>query len=254
MKAIILGLAAERLSAAERRFFQAIAPAGFILFKRNCQSPEQVRALTGELRDCLGWAAPILIDQEGGRVQRLAPPVWAARPAPGTFRAMAEVDVGAAARAAYLNAAVMAAELSALGIDVNCVPDLDLAFPEAASAVVGDRSYGDDPVQVVALGRAVADGTLAGGALPVIKHLPGHGRGVVDSHFDLPRIDAAPADLEVSDFLPFRALADLPLAMTGHLLMSAYDTARPATTSPTVIERVIRGWMGFDGLLMSDDL
>ena len=177
MRAIIFGLAAERLSVAERRFFQAVAPAGFILFKRNCQAPAQLRALTDALRDCLGWAAPILIDQEGGRVQRLAPPVWAARPAPGTFRAMADVDPAAAARAAYLNAVVMAAELAALGVDVNCVPDLDLAFPQAAPAVVGDRSYGDDPARVSALGRAVAEGTLAGGALPVIKHLPGHGRG-----------------------------------------------------------------------------
>ena len=254
MRAIVLGLAAERLSAAERRFFQAVAPAGFILFKRNCQAPEQLRALTGELRDCLGWAAPILIDQEGGRVQRLAPPVWTARPAPGVFRAMAEEDLATATRAAFLNAALMAAELSSLGIDVNCVPNLDLAHPEAAPAVVGDRSYGDDPARVAALGRAVAEGTMAGGALPVIKHLPGHGRGAVDSHFALPQVDAAPAVLEASDFLPFQTLADLPLAMTGHLLMSAYDTARPATTSPTVIERVIRGWMGFDGLLMSDDL
>lgn len=254
MRAIIFGLAAERLSVAERRFFQAVAPAGFILFKRNCQAPAQLRALTDALRDCLGWSAPILIDQEGGRVQRLAPPVWAARPAPGTFRAMADVDPAAAARAAYLNAAVIAAELAALGVDVNCVPDLDLAFPQAAPAVVGDRSYGDDPARVSALGRAVAEGTLAGGALPVIKHLPGHGRGAVDSHFELPLINATAADLQASDFLPFQALADLPLAMTGHLLIPAYDEARPVTTSLAVIDQVIRGEIGFDGLLMSDDL
>ena len=148
----------------------------------------------------------------------------------------------------------MAAELAALGVDVNCVPDLDLAFPQAAPAVVGDRSYGDDPARVSALGRAVAEGTLAGGALPVIKHLPGHGRGAVDSHFELPRIDAAAADLQANDFLPFQALADLPLAMTGHLLIPAYDAARPVTTSPAVIDQVIRGEIGFDGLLMSDDL
>ena len=187
-------------------------------------------------------------------MQRLAPPVWAARPAPGSSAPWLTSILATAARAAFLNAAVMAAELAALGVRRQLRARSRPGHPEAAPAVVGDRSYGDDPARVSALGRAVAEGTLAGGALPVIKHLPGHGRGAVDSHFELPRIDAAAADLQANDFLPFQALADLPLAMTGHLLIPAYDAARPVTTSPAVIDQVIRGEIGFDGLLMSDDL
>jgi beta-N-acetylhexosaminidase len=254
VQATIFGIEGTVLSANERDFFKDSVPFGFILFKRNCVSPEQVRALTDQLRDCLGRPLPVLIDQEGGRVQRLAPPIWPARPAPRQFGELYAQNPAAGCRAAHLNALLMAAELADLGINVNCVPDLDLGHADGHPAVIGDRVYGDDPALVTALGRAVADGMMAGGVLPVIKHLPGHGRAHLDTHFDLPRIEASLADLEKTDFLPFRALADLPMAMTGHLVMAAIDDRQPATTSAKLIAETIRAWMGFNGLLMSDDL
>lgn len=254
MQATIFGVEGTTLSRAERDFFRDCEPFGFILFKRNCVSADQLRALTGQLQDCLGRKVPILIDQEGGRVQRLAPPVWLARPAPAQFGHVYHRDPEAGCRAAFLNAMIMAQELTGLGIHVNCVPDLDLGHADGHPAVIGDRVYGDTPTTVTALGRAVSDGMMAGGVLPVIKHIPGHGRATLDTHFDLPRIDASLAVLQATDFLPFRALADLPMAMTGHLVMTAIDGENPATTSAKLIAEIIRGWMGFDGLLMSDDL
>ena len=242
------------LSEPEADFFAASDPLGFILFARNCESPDQLRALTKDLRAAVERPdAPILIDQEGGRVQRLRPPHWRDAPAPRRFGEVAEQDPERARAAVRLNARLLAAELLALGVTVDCLPLLDLRFAEAHE-VIGDRAYGADPGLVAALGRACCEGLLAGGVLPVIKHIPGHGRAAVDSHHALPRVDTPLAELELSDFASFRALADMPLAMTGHVVYQAIDPDQPATTSAAVIERVIRDWMGFDGLLMSDDL
>jgi beta-N-acetylhexosaminidase len=242
------------LSPAERDFFAATRPWGFILFKRNCDAPDQVRALTAALRQAVGRSeAPVLIDQEGGRVQRLVPPQWRKRPAAAVFGRLAEIDATAAREACRLNARLIAAELRDLSIDVDCLPCLDLRTPESHDAI-GDRSFGYDADVVAELGRAAAEGLLAGGVLPVIKHLPGHGRARVDSHETLPAIESDMATLAETDFAPFRSLADLPLAMTGHLLLTAVDAEAPATTSAAVIDEVIRGRIGFDGLLLTDDI
>lgn len=238
----------------ERRHFAATQPFGFILFARNCETPDQVRRLVADLRDAVGRAdAPILIDQEGGRVARLKPPHWRANPPAATFGACYAADRDAACEAAQLNGLLIACELVALGIDVNCLPVLDI--PAAgASRAIGDRAFAGEPKAVAALGRAAADGLLAGGVLPVIKHLPGQGRARTDSHLGLPVVDASMAELDGHDFAPFRALADLPWGMTGHVLYSAIDPGRAATVSPVTIDRAIRGAIGFDGLLLSDDL
>jgi len=249
---MILGCAGPVLEEEERAFFRAVDPVGFCLFRRNCVDPDQLRRLVGALREALGRAAPVLVDQEGGRVQRLKPPAWAKDPAPGRIAALAAADIDAAERAARDLARAMAADLFAVGIDVDATPVLDLGIP-GTSDVIGDRSLGADPAQVARLGRAVCEGLMAGGVLPVVKHLPGHGRSLVDSHKDLPVIDADPATLE-ADFAPFRALVDMPWGMTGHVVYRAIDPDRPATLSPTVIESVIRGSIGFDGVLVSDDL
>ena len=229
-------------------------PAGFILFKRNCESPEQVRALVALLRDAVGRPdAPVLIDQEGGRVARLGPPHWRVPPAPALLGALAKIDSSAGERAAWLSARLVAADLYPLGITVNCVPMLDLRFVEA-SAVIGDRSFGADPHAVIRLGRAVADGLRAGGIVPAIKHMPGHGRATADSHAVLPRVDVSLEALRASDFAPFRALRDTPAGLTAHVCYEALDPERPGTLSRTVIEEAVRGAIGFDGLLVSDDL
>ncbi len=253
-KAVIFGCEGLSPTAWERDFFARQDPFGFILFARNCESPAQVRALVSDLRACVGRDdAPVLIDQEGGRVARLKPPHWRAAPPPARFGVLAARDQEAAIEAARLNARMIAAELSALDITVDCVPALDIAVP-GAHDVIGDRAFARDPKVIAMLGRAVCEGMLAGGVMPVIKHIPGHGRASVDSHHDLPMVETGRAELEASDFLPFKALADMPWAMTAHVVYRAVDPAHPATTSASVIADVIRGDMGFEGVLVSDDL
>ncbi|MFZ5791824.1 MAG: beta-N-acetylhexosaminidase [Pseudomonadota bacterium] len=250
----ILGCAGTRLSAEERAFFTRANPLGFILFARNCETPGQIRALVAELRSAVGRAdAPVLIDQEGGRVARLKPPQWRAAAPAGRFGELAARNPHAAIEAVRLNSYLIARELAALGIDVDCAPVLDLRFP-GAHEVIGDRAFGAAPQGVAELGRAACEGFLAGGVLPVIKHVPGHGRAMVDSHHELPIVTAARAELEATDFEPFRLLADMPWAMTAHVRYTAIDPSLPATLSPVVIREVIRGHIGFDGLLLCDDL
>ena len=224
---------------------------GFILFKRNCESPDQVRALVHELRATIGRAdAPVLIDQEGGRVARLQPPHWRKYPAAATLGALGGER---AQKAARLAARLIADDLTALGITVDCLPVLDVSQP-GASPVIGDRAYSSDPAEVARLGKTSCEGLLEGGVLPVIKHVPGHGRATVDSHDALPRVSASRAVLDATDFAPFRALSDMPWAMTAHIVYGAIDAEAPATLSPLVIREVIRANMGFDGVLVSDDL
>lgn len=252
--AAIFGLSGPRLEERERAFFRAANPLGFILFARNCIDEAQVRALEQELKDCLGRDdVPILIDQEGGRVQRLKPPHWRAAPPGARFAALAVQSEDDAVEAVWLNARLMADDLAALGITVDCAPVLDVPVP-GAHDIIGDRAYGTTPEQVALLGRAVCAGLLAGGVLPVVKHVPGHGRAGADSHTSLPVVDAPRELLERTDFAPFRALNDMPWAMTAHVVYSAIDAGAPATTSPLVLGEVVRGWIGFDGLLVSDDL
>jgi beta-N-acetylhexosaminidase len=249
--AVVFGCAGPRLSAEERRFFRDADPLGFILFQRNCEAPDQLRALVAELRASIGRAdAPVLIDQEGGRVARLKPPHWRAYPAAA---ALAALGGERAREAVRLGARLIADDLAAIGITLDCLPVLDIPV-DGADPVIGDRAYGDTPEVVSALGRAAAEGLLAGGVLPVIKHIPGHGRALVDSHDALPRVEAPRAVLDSADFAPFRALADMPLAMTAHIVYTAIDPQHPATLSRRVIEDVIRVSIGFDGLLFTDDL
>ncbi len=248
--AVIFGLTGPRLSAEEAAFFARVQPWGFILFRRNIETPDQVRSLCEALRGCIDRAdAPILIDQEGGRVQRMGPPHWRRFP---PARAYGRLESEAGCELARLGARLIADDLAAAGITVDCMPVLDVPAAVAHDAI-GDRAYGDDPERVTTLGRAVCEGLLTGSVLPVIKHMPGHGRAIADSHHKLPVIGASHAELE-RDFLPFKALADMPMAMTAHVVFSAIDPDHPATLSPRLIERVIRGSIGFDGLLMSDDL
>lgn len=242
------------LGTEERDFFRATDPAGFILFRRNCADPEQVRTLVTDLRAAVDRpTAPVLIDQEGGRVQRLRPPHWRAAPPARRFADLYQTDPAAGRRAAWLNARLIADELTQLGIDVDCAPVLDNPVP-GAHDVIGDRALGHDVATIAALGRAVMDGLLAGGVLPVIKHLPGHGRAGVDSHQHCPIVDASDAELRAHDLPPFRDLADAPFAMTAHVVYTAWDADRVATWSPGIIARVIRGEIGFQGCLLSDDL
>jgi beta-N-acetylhexosaminidase len=250
-RAVVLGCAGERLTADERRFFAEADPIGFVLFRRNCKDPDQVRALVVEMRDAVGRAdAPVLIDQEGGRVQRLQPPHWRRYPAPARIGALADAEAEEAAR---LAARLIADDLAALGVDVDALPVLDLPVA-GADPVIGDRAYGGGPERVARLGRAACGGLLQGGVLPIVKHIPGHGRAQVDSHRDLPRVDASRETLGASDFTPFRALADMPWAMTAHIVYTAIDPDAPATFSHAVIEEIIRQHIGFDGVLISDDL
>jgi beta-N-acetylhexosaminidase len=249
--AAIFGCAGTRLSPSEQAFFRDCNPAGFILFARNIDSPGQVRELVSGLRDSVGREdAPVLIDQEGGRVARLKPPHWLAAPPQGIF---ADLDPVTARHAAKLNARLLADELQALGINVDCLPLLDLRFP-GAHDIIGDRAFGETVEIVSLLGRAVCEGLLEGGVLPVIKHIPGHGRARADSHLELPRVDAGRGDLEETDFAPFRDFADMPMAMTAHIVYGAIDPERPATTSPIVMGEIVRGYIGYDGLVMTDDL
>ena len=238
----------------ERRFFADAQPWGFILFARNVSDHQQVRRLVANLRESLGDAhAPVLIDQEGGRVMRLRPPEWKSRPAAARFGELKERSLETAREAAYLNARLMACDLADLGITVNCTPVLDVPVA-GAHDVIGDRAFGRDPLTVIELGRAVIEGMLDGGVLPVMKHAPGHGRALADSHKALPRVSASVEELSATDFVTFRSLNHCPMAMTAHVVYEAIDAQRPATTSPKVVRDVIRGEIGFDGVLLSDDL
>ena len=253
MRAFICGVAGLVLTEEERHFLAATSPWGLIIFKRNVRDQAQVSALTSEFRALVGRAdAPVLVDQEGGRVQRLGPPVWPAAPAAARFHALDCPDADKA-DLVHLSARLMGHDLRACGIDVDCLPVLDVPAPGGHN-VIGDRAYAADPAQVARLGGAAAAGLLQAGVLPVMKHVPGHGRAGVDSHLDLPRVDASLADLERTDFAPFRALAHLPMAMTAHVVYTALDPTGPATTSRKVVQEIIRQAIGFDGLLMSDDL
>ena len=249
-RAAIFAPAGPELTPAERAFFGESDPWGFILFGRNVHAPGQLRRLVGELRAAVGRRAPVLIDQEGGRVARLGPPHW--RRWQPVMRLFDGADEAAALEAVRLRYRIIAAELAALGIDVDCAPLLDLALP-GGHAIIGDRALGVQPEAVARRGRAVCDGLRAGGVLPVIKHLPGHGRAPVDSHEALPRVAAPRAELEAADFAAFRPLADEALGMTAHVVYEALDPERCATLSPAVIG-LIRREIGFDGLLMTDDL
>lgn len=252
--AFITGLAGASLSASERGFLGDTRPAGLILFARNIESHEQLRRLVAEARSAIGSEdALVLIDQEGGRVQRLRPPLGRALPPAAAYAARYLEDAEKACRDAGLAARLLADDLKALGIDTDCAPVLDLPVA-GAHEIIGDRAYGDTVAQVVALGRAVGEGFMAGGVLPVIKHIPGHGRATADSHLALPVVTAGCSQLEETDFATFRALADMPAAMTAHVVFSAIDAANPASTSARVTADIIRGHIGYDGLLMSDDL
>jgi beta-N-acetylhexosaminidase len=253
--ATIFGCQGPVLTREERELFRAASPLGFILFGRNIVDPAQVKALVTELRASVDRPdAPVLIDQEGGRVARLKPPHWRAAPPAGKIGALVSTGgVDAACEAIRLNSRLIADELAALGIDVDCAPVADVPIA-GAHDIIGDRAYSRDPALVGTLARAAAQGLLDGGVLPVMKHIPGHGRALADSHAELPVVKESRAMLESSDFMPFRALADLPWAMTAHVLYTAIDAERPATTSPRIIAEVIRGHIGFQGVLVSDDL
>jgi beta-N-acetylhexosaminidase len=252
-RAFITGLSGLNVSANERAFLREAQPWGLIIFKQNVNTPQQVTELTKSFRDAVGWAAPVLVDQEGGRVQRLGPPHWPIFPPGARYGAIYDRDVASGLAAARLGGHLIAAELSVLGIDVDCLPLADVLVP-GADPVIGDRAYGTEPGKVAAIAGAIAQGLLAGGVLPVLKHLPGHGRASVDSHAKLPVVDTDRATLESTDFAAFRPLASLPLGMTAHVVFSAIDPVAPATTSVTMVREVIRGFIGFRGLLMSDDV
>lgn len=253
-KAAIFGCAGLDLTADERAFFRDADPLGFILFARNVDTPERTHRLVDELRSCVARAdAPVLVDQEGGRVARLRPPHWRKAPPARLLGELYDRDPERGLEATRLNSRLLAADLVSIGADVDCLPVLDIAFPET-HAVIGDRAYASRPEPVAALGRAAAEGLLAEGVMPVIKHIPGHGRATVDSHDRLPTVSAPRDLLERTDFLPFKLLADLPWAMTGHLLFEAVDPTAAITVSPAGVADVIRGHIGFDGLLLSDDL
>ncbi len=253
-QAVIFGCSSQTLSAEERAFFREADPLGFILFTRNCANPEQAGRLSAELRDSVGRSdAPVLIDQEGGRVARLRPPNWRPRPPARAFGALYGRDRAAGLEACRLNGRLLAADCAAIGVDVDCAPVLDVPVP-GAHDIIGDRAFSTDTDAVIALGRAQSDGLLAGGVLPVAKHIPGHGRALADSHMALPIVEAELAQLEQADFSTFKALADLPWGMTAHVLYTALEVGQPATLSAKVIREVIRGAIGFDGLLLSDDL
>jgi beta-N-acetylhexosaminidase len=253
-RAFITGISGTELDAAEREFIHDARPWGFILFRRNVETPEQVVSLVRELRDTVGEPnAPVLIDQEGGRVQRLRPPHWALYPSGASFGRLYDIDPALGLKAARLSARLIADDLQQLGVSVDCLPLADVPVA-GADDVIGDRAYGEEPGKVTAIARAVADGLAEGGILPVLKHIPGHGRATADSHLSLPTVDTPRNELEKIDFAAFRPLADLPMAMTAHVVFSALDPAQPATTSATIVDQVIRGVIGFQGLLMSDDV
>ena len=252
-KAMILGCAGKSLTREEVRFYRGECPWGFILFARNVGETEQIRDLVAEMRDCVGRPdALVFIDQEGGRVQRLRPPLAPNYPAGAALGALWRDDHEAGVRAAWLLARLHAFDLMRLGITADCLPVLDVPV-EGANDVIGQRAYGKEPHVVTELGRAAAEGLMAGGVLPVMKHIPGHGRAFADTHLELPTVDASLDELRRHDFAPFQALNHLPMAMTAHVVYSAVDPENPATTSGKVVEEIIRREIGFEGLLMSDD-
>ncbi|MGH9693992.1 MAG: glycoside hydrolase family 3 N-terminal domain-containing protein, partial [Bryobacteraceae bacterium] len=252
-RAFITGLAGLTISADERAFLREAQPWGLIIFKRNVSTIVQLIDLTRSFRDILGWETPVLVDQEGGRVQRLGPPHWPVYPPGARYGALYDREPAAGLGAARLAGHLIAADLIATGIDVDCLPLADI--PAAGGdPVIGDRAYGTEPAKVAALADAMAQGLLAGGVLPVVKHLPGHGRAKSDSHHHLPVVETDRATLEATDFAAFRPLAHLPLGMTAHVVFSGIDSSAPATTSVTMVRDVIRGFIGLQGLLMSDDV
>lgn len=253
MRAFITGVSGPALTDAEREFLRDAQPWGVIVFKRNVAEPVALRALTDDIRSVLGRQAPVLVDQEGGRVQRLGPPHWPKYPPAAAYGRLYDNSRDEGLAAARLGARLIVADLSAAGIDVDCMPLADVPVAEA-DAVIGDRAFGERPDKVSALAAAFAEGLGEGGVLPVLKHLPGHGRATADSHERLPVVTAERATLETTDFAAFRPLAGLPLAMTAHVVFTALDGSAPATTSAVIVREVIRGSIGFQGLLMSDDL
>ena len=251
---IIFGCKGTRLTDEEKAFYRAVQPWGFILFSRNVETPEQVTALIAEMRSCVEHEdVGILVDQEGGRVRRLRPPHWAEYHSARVIGLHYQQSKARGKRIAWLQSRLMAFDMVKLGINVDCLPVLDVPVP-GAHDVIGDRAYGSDVSSISEMGRDAAQGMLDGGVLPVIKHIPGHGRSMVDSHLDLPRVDTDLQTLKKTDFEPFRRLADMPVAMTAHVIYDAIDKQAPATTSKTVINAIIRDYIGFDGLLMCDDL
>jgi beta-N-acetylhexosaminidase len=252
--AVIFGCQGTLLNAEERAFFRDVRPFGFILFARNCESPAQVWTLCEQLRATVpNSRAPVFIDQEGGRVQRLGPPHWRKRPAARRFGELFERNPEEGREAAYLCARLIARELQEAGITANCTPVLDVPVA-GAHDIIGERAYSTDPATVIELGRIVVAGHLDSGVLPVVKHIPGHGRALADSHLALPRVSTPYPELSTHDFVTFRALNNAPVAMTAHIVYEAIDPKRPATTSSRVVQTVIRREIGFDGLLLSDDL
>ncbi|HEY7231541.1 MAG TPA: beta-N-acetylhexosaminidase [Pseudolabrys sp.] len=252
-RAFITGLEGLTVSPNERSFLRDAQPWGLIIFKRNVSTPTQVSELVRSFRDIVGNAAPVLVDQEGGRVQRLGPPHWPAYPAGARYGELYDREHAAGLAAARLAGHLIAADLKPLGIDVDCIPIADVPV-DGADTVIGDRAYGHEPGKVARIAKAIAEGLEAGGVLPVLKHLPGHGRATADSHHRLPVVDADRTTLEATDFSAFKPLAGLPLGMTAHVVFSAIDPVAPATTSVTMVRQVIRGFIGFQGLLMSDDI
>ncbi|HEU4961712.1 MAG TPA: glycoside hydrolase family 3 N-terminal domain-containing protein [Sphingomonas sp.] len=253
MKPVIFGLAGPMLSADERAFFREAEPAGYILFKRNVETRAQLRALTDSLRGLAGRDdLAVLIDQEGGRVARMGPPEWPAFPAGPAFDALYDVAPVSAIEAARCNAQAIALMLAEVGITVDALPLLDVVQPDTTEAIAS-RALGREPMRVAALGRAILDGLARGGVVGIVKHMPGHGRAQLDTHLALPTVTASAEELEV-DLEPFRTLRDAPMGMTSHIVFEAWDAKHPATLSPVVIEQVIRGRIGFDGLLMTDDI
>ncbi|HVK92261.1 MAG TPA: beta-N-acetylhexosaminidase [Mycoplana sp.] len=254
-KSFISGCKGLTLTDDEKAFFRDERPWGFILFGRNVGEPAQVADLTAALRDTVGGdpRIPVLIDQEGGRVQRVKPPYVPQYPNAAALGAIYRQDEAKGLRAAWLMSRLFAFDLSRLGVNVDCLPVLDVAVP-GVHDVIGNRAYGQEPEIVAAMGRAASEGLKAGGLLPVMKHMPGHGRTMVDSHHDLPVVNAPVAELEAIDFVPFRRMKDELMAMSAHIVFTDIDKDNPATTSPTVVRDIIRGHIGFDGLLMSDDV
>ena len=253
MRAFITGVAGLALTDEERAFVRETQPWGLIVFRRNIASPDALLRLTEDFRATLSRDAPVLIDQEGGRVQRMAPPLWPQYPPAAAYGALYDRDRATGLAAARLGARLIAADLAAVGIDVDCMPLADVRVA-GADAVIGDRAFGTQPDKVAALAGAFAEGLADGGVLPVVKHIPGHGRATADSHQRLPVVAAERAALEATDFAAFRPLAGMPLAMTAHVVFSAIDPVAPATTSAAIVGDVIRGFIGFQGLLMSDDI
>jgi beta-N-acetylhexosaminidase len=252
MQAAIYGFEGLELTREEARFFKDAEPAGFILFRRNCENPEQLRRLTDSLRDLTGRPdVPILIDQEGGRVARMRPPEWPAFPTAERFADLYRLAPSSAIEAARSNARALALMLRSCGVNVDALPLLDVR-QEGASDIIGDRALGSEPMQVSALGRATLDGLASAGVVGIVKHMPGHGRALVDSHHELPIVTASPDELEI-DLEPFERLSSAPMGMVAHVVYTAWDEERPASQSPVVIEDIIRQRIGFDGFLMSDD-